>query len=81
MALEKTSTVDKIEVVGQYKIVQIREVIKITEDGNLISKSFHRKTIHPGQDYSGESLEVRRICAVVHTAEVLTLYNNRDLNE
>ena len=79
MALEKTSTVDKIEVVGQYKIVQIREVIKITEDGNLISKSFNRKTIVPGQDYSGESLEVRRICAVVHTAEVTTLYNNREI--
>lgn len=79
MALEKSSMVDKIEVVGPYKIVQIREVIKITEDGNLISKSFHRKTIHPGQDYSGESLEVRRICAVVHTAEVTTLYNNREI--
>ena len=79
MALEKSSMVDKIEVVGPYKIVQIREVIKITEDGNLISKSFHRKTIHPGQDYSGESLEVRRICAAVHTAEVTTLYNNREI--
>ena len=79
MALEKTSTVDKIEVVGPYKIVQVREVIRITEGNNLISKSFHRKTIHPGQDYSGESLEVRRICAVVHTAEILTLYNNREI--
>lgn len=81
MALEKSSVVDKIEVVGKYKIVQIREVVKVTEDGKLLSQSFHRKTIHPGQDYSGESLEVRRICAAVHTAEVLTLYNNRDSNE
>lgn len=81
MALEKSSVVDKIEVVGKYKIVQIREVVKVTEDGKFLSQSFHRKTIHPGQDYSGESLEVRRICAAVHTAEVLTLYNNRDLNE
>lgn len=79
MALEKTSTVDKIEVVGKYRIVQIREVIRITEDGNLISQSFHRRAIVPGQDYSSESLEVRRICAAVHTAEITTLYNNREI--
>ena len=35
-----------------------------------------QKTIVPGQDYSGESLEVRRVCAAVHTAEAITNYRN-----
>ena len=71
MALEKVVTEDKIEIVGDYKAVQVRTATVIKEDGVELSRSFHRHVITAGQDYSGESAEVQAICAAVHTAEVV----------
>ena len=71
MALTKTTEEDKIEVVGPYKAVQVRTATVIKEDGNEISRSFHRKVLHPGTldssnnlvdtDVSAESAEVKGI--------------------
>lgn len=71
MSLEKTITQDKIEIVGEFKTVQVRTKTAVTENGVEISSSFHRHTIDAGQDYSGESAEVQSICAIVHTDEVI----------
>lgn len=73
MALEKTVAVDQIEVVG-IGIVQVREATVITEDGKQISKTYHRHTITPGQDYSSEEPRVQAICAAVHTPECIAAY-------
>jgi hypothetical protein len=70
MALTKTQKVDKIEIVGDYKHVQVRTATVIEEDGVEISRSFHRRVIMPNSDISGESAEVQAICAAVHTQEV-----------
>ena len=72
--LEKKISQDKIEIVGEYKTVQIRTCTQILEDGVELSSGFHRHTVTAGQDYSGESAEVQAICAVVHTAEVVAAY-------
>ena len=45
MALTKTLTDDKIEVVGDYKKIQIRTATIIKDDGTEISRTFERKTI------------------------------------
>lgn len=74
MALTKETTEDKIEVVGQHKAVQVRTATVIKEDGVELSRSFSRKVITAGEDYSGESTEVQGICAAVHTAEVVAAY-------
>ena len=74
MALEKVVTEDKIEIVGDYKHVQVRTATVIKEDGVELSRSFHRHVITAGQDYSGESAEVQAICAAVHTAEVVAAF-------
>ena len=74
MALEKVVTEDKIEIVGEYKHVQVRTATVIKEDGVELSRSFHRHVVTAGQDYSNESLEVQAICAAVHTAEVVAAY-------
>ena len=47
MALEKVTTEDKIEIVGDYKTVQIRERTTVLEDGVEISSSFHRDSLSP----------------------------------
>ena len=74
MALEKVVTEDKIEIVGDYKAVQVRTATIIKEDGVELSRSFHRHVITAGQDYSGESAEVQAICAAVHTDAVIAAY-------
>lgn len=71
MALEKVITQDKIEVVGEYRAVQVRTKTAVMEDGVELSASFHRHVVTAGDDYSGESAEVRAICAAVHTDAVI----------
>ncbi len=80
MALTKTLEEDKIEVVGQYKSVQIRTATIIKEDGVELNRSFHRKVLDPGtldasdnlvdRNISGESAEVQGICNTVWTTAV-----------
>tara|TARA_Y200000002_G_C22613447_1_gene634899 strand:- start:64 stop:375 length:312 start_codon:yes stop_codon:yes gene_type:complete len=48
MALEEIIEYDKIEVVGQYKIVQVRKATVVKKDGNEIAKSFERYSLDPG---------------------------------
>jgi hypothetical protein len=74
MALEKVITEDKIEIVGVHKAVQIRTCTQVLEDGVELSSGFHRHVVTAGQDYSNESAEVQAICAVVHTADVISAY-------
>ena len=48
MALTETIEYDKIEVVGQYKAVQVRKATVIKRDGTEISRSFERFVLQPG---------------------------------
>jgi len=73
MALEKQTTVDKIEVV-ENGTVQVRTATRIVEDGNVISSSYHRNVVAPGADYSTQDARVQAICAATHTAEVIAAY-------
>ena len=70
MALEKTIVDDKIEIVSDYKHLQIRTATVVSEDGKELSRSFHRRVLHPDDDVSGESAEIRGIAAAVWTDEV-----------
>jgi hypothetical protein len=71
--LTKTTIVDKTEVL-ENGCVQVRTAIRVMEDGNILSQSFHRHVVAPGQDYSGEDERVQAICAAVHTPEVIAAY-------
>jgi len=72
MALTESIEYDKIEVVGQYKTVQVRKATVIKKDGNEISRSFHRYVLEPDMDLSqrSEPNEVVAICNAVWTQEV-----------
>jgi hypothetical protein len=83
MALTEETVEDKIEVVGDYKAVQIRTATVIKRDGTEISRSFHRHVLQPSTkasgswadtDISGESTEVQGICNAVWTDAVKTAY-------
>ena len=73
MALEKQTTVDKVEVIKD-GCVQVRTSILVVEDGNIISRTYHRHVVAPGDDFSNEDDRVRAVCASVHTAEVIAAY-------
>ncbi len=74
MALTEETIQDKIEVVGDYKILSVRTATVIKKDGTEISRSFHRYTVAPNADISGESTEVQAICNAVHTDAIKTAY-------
>ena len=86
MALTKEIVEDKIEVVGDFKKIQIRTASVIKDDGKEITRSFHRKVINPGTldgsdnlvntDTSKESAEVKAIAAAVWTDSVKTAWKN-----
>jgi hypothetical protein len=42
MSLIKQTIIDKVEIVGDFKTIQVREKISVLEDGNEISSSSHR---------------------------------------
>ena len=73
MSLSKEINVDKIEIV-ESGIVQVRQVTRIIENGNELSKSYHRWTISPGQNYSDQPDNVKAICAAAHTPAVIAAF-------
>jgi len=80
MALAESIEYDKIEVVGTYKAVQVREATVITKDGTELTRSFRRYVLQAGTldasdnlvdtDLSAEPAEVSAICTAVWTTDV-----------
>jgi hypothetical protein len=80
MALTERFENDKIEVVGQYKAIQVRRATVIERDGVEINRSFHRHVLQPGTldadnnlvdtDISGEDADVQAICTAAWTQSV-----------
>ena len=73
MALTKETAIDQITVT-ENGIVLYREATRIMEDGNQISQTFHRTSLTPGQDLSGQPANVVAICNVAWTPEVVSAY-------
>lgn len=77
MALTEEVVQDKIEIVGDFKHVQVRTATVIKRDGTEISRSFSRHVVAPdisADDLANESAEVQAVCAAVHTDEVKAAY-------
>ena len=84
MAITKEIIEDKIEVVGDYKSIQVRTATVIKEDGVELSRSFHRHMLncvnsvknaddswtHTDTDVSSESTEVQGIATAVWTTTI-----------
>ena len=70
MSLTKEVTADKIEVVtsGDTTVVQVRTATSISEDGAVISQSYHRHVINSGDDWSSEPSNVQAVCSAVFPA-------------
>ena len=85
MALTKTIVDDKIEVVGDYKAIQIRTATVIKEDSTELSRTFSRRVLQCGTlnnatdaftatGTASESTEIQRIASAVWTDAVRDAY-------
>ena len=80
MALSESIEYDKIEVVGQYKAVQVRKATVIKKDDVELTRSFERYVLNAGTldasdnlvdtDLSGEPVDVSAVCNAVWTTDV-----------
>mgnify|MGYP003136599128 CR=1 FL=1 len=80
MSITKETEISKIEVVGQYKAIQVRTDTVIKEDNKEISRSVHRHVKHPGDDISGEDAEVQAVANAVWTDSVKAAWADFKVN-
>ena len=74
MGITKELIQDKIEVVGDFKHIQVRTATVIKEDDVEISRSFSRHVVSPDSDSTNESADVKAMVAQFHTDAVKKAY-------
>jgi len=72
MPLTKQTVTDKIEIVGPYNHIQVREAVQVLEDGQVISQSYHRYVVSPGE--TSTDPKVAAVISAVHTQDVIDAY-------
>ena len=81
MAITKETEIAKIEVVGQYKAVQVATDTVSKEDGIEISRNRHRHVVHPDMDISGEDAEVQAVTNAVWTDAIKAAWADFKANQ
>tara|TARA_R100000995_G_scaffold82650_1_gene56851 strand:+ start:145 stop:399 length:255 start_codon:yes stop_codon:yes gene_type:complete len=81
MAITKETLVGKIEVVGEFKSVQVRNDTVIKEDGTELTRSYHRHVLHPDADITNETSEVQAVCNAVWTDQIKADYETFKANQ
>ena len=86
MALTESIEYDKIEIVGLYKAVQVRQATVIKKDDKELTRSYFRYVLQSGDidnsdnfietDISGEPAEVQAVCNAVWPTDIKTAYKN-----
>ena len=78
MALSKETVVDQITVTENGTVLY-REATRIMEDGKQISQTYHRTSLTPAQDLTGQPANVVAICNAAWTKDVVDAYNAAQL--
>ena len=81
MAITKETQIGKIEVVGKYKSVQVRTDTVVMEDGEELSRKYHRHALSPDAVITDEHSEVQAVCNAVWTDEVKAAYETFKTNQ
>jgi len=74
--ITKETVVDQITVT-ENGIVLYREATRLIEDGKELTKTYHRTSLTPGQDITGQPDKVVAICNTVWTPEVIAAYQTK----
>ena len=87
MALTESLEYDKMEIVTQWKHVQVRQATVVKKDGVEIARSFHRYVLTPGTldasdnlvntDISGQPTDIQGVCNALWTDEVKSSWKTR----
>ena len=87
MALTESLEYDKIEIVTQWKHVQVRQATVVKKDGVEIARSFHRYVLTPGTldasdnlvntDISGQPTDIQGVCNALWTDAVKSSWKTR----
>ena len=73
MSFTETKVIDQITVT-ENGIVLYREATRILKDGEQIAQTFHRTSLTPAQDLTGQPANVVAICNAAWTADVVSAY-------
>ena len=73
MALTETKVIDSITVTENGTVLY-REATRILKDGDQIAQTYHRTSLTPAQDLTGQPANVVAICNVAWTDEVIAAY-------
>jgi hypothetical protein len=71
----ETKIIDQITV-AEHSIVYFREATRILKDDVEVSKTYHRSSLTPGQDLTGQNAKVVAVCNAVWTEEVIAAYQS-----
>ena len=73
MALTETKVIDQITVTENGTVLY-REATRILKDGDQIAQTYHRTSLTPGQDLTGQPANVTAICNAAWTPTVIEAY-------
>ena len=73
MSLSEVKVIDSITVTENGTVLY-REATRILKDGEQIAQTFHRTSLTPGQDLTGQPANVVAICNAAWTTEVIAAY-------
>jgi len=71
--ITKEAVIDQITVTENGTVLY-REATRIIEDGKVLTQTYHRSSLTPGQDLTGQPANVAAICNVAWTPEVIAAY-------
>ena len=81
MAITKETLIGKMEIVGEFKSVQVRTDTVLKEDGTELSRSYHRHVLHPDADITNQTSEVQAVCNAVWTDQIKADYATFKANQ
>ena len=73
MALTETTTLDQIEITNS-NVIQVREALIVKRNEEVISSTFYRYTLSPGDDVSSKDPKIQSIANAIWTEEVIAAY-------
>ena len=76
--ITKETVVDQITVVENGTVLY-REATRIIEDGKVLTQTYHRSSLTPGQDLTDQPEKVVAICNTAWTPEVIAAYQAAQL--
>tara|TARA_R100000742_G_C4253742_1_gene71831 strand:+ start:697 stop:951 length:255 start_codon:yes stop_codon:yes gene_type:complete len=81
MAITKETLIGQMEIIGEFKSVQVRTDTVVKEDGLELSRSYHRHVLHPDADITSETTEVQGVCNAVWTDQIKADYATFKANQ